>query len=89
MKQTSTLSIFAGGICAVLATIGVMIAWPSIQPVVLSVEQAISGTLTPGGSWMQDFLEHLVIPGLPIAVPVVTFALVFLGVSRFVEQQRR
>jgi len=88
MKRAGALNTIAAGLFAGLAAIGTMIAWRDIQPVIIDTTAAIGATLTPGGSWIQDTLEHLVIPGLPIIAPVLVFILVYLGVSRMMEARR-
>ena len=76
------MSLLAAGLCAGVVTLAVMIAWPDVQPVILGVVGAIGATISPGGNWLQDSLEHLVIPGLPIVAPILTFIFTFIAVHR-------
>ena len=72
------VALFIAGVMLVLT----MMAMPTIQPVLVSVAEAIGNILTADGEIYADFVDNSVIPILPIAVPIITFIGVYIRVSR-------
>lgn len=68
--------------CAGVMLLIVMLAMPTVQPVLVSTTTAIATVLSSDADWASDFASNTVVPIMPIALPVITFIGVFLRVSK-------
>lgn len=68
--------------CAGMMLAIVMLAMPTIQPVLVSIAAVLTPILSSDASWAADFVTNTVVPIMPIALAVITFVGVFLRMSR-------
>lgn len=68
---------YAGAMALVL-----MLAMSTLQPVIESIATLVGSIVTADGQWAVDFADNMVIPLTPILLPVFTFVVVYLKMSR-------
>ena len=60
-----------------------MLAMSTLQPVIESIATLVGSIITADGQWAVDFADDMVIPLMPILLPIFTFIVVYLKLSRY------
>ena len=82
MSSVKASDVIIASICAGVRALAVLLAMPTAQPVIVSVVESRGPLISADGQWASEFVEDLVVPGLPILLPILTFVIVYLHIGR-------
>ena len=76
MEKVSVSSLIIASALAIFAVIIVMLAMPTVQPVLVSVATSVGVILTTDGQPYADAVNDLIVPIAPVVTPILVFVLV-------------